>query len=152
MKSYAVFPIAVLIICAVAFASAVELPAQKPGVWETTMKGTGIPGGSRSLSMCIDAATQVEAKATMKKNCSKNEARKEGNGWVNDSVCTVAGAHVISHSVVTPTNGDTAFRTEITTTYDPPMMGKTSSAMTIDSKWLGACQPGQKPGVPMRGR
>ena len=146
MKSYAVFPIAVLAICAAASVSAVELPAQKPGVWETTMKGAGIPGGSRSMSMCIDAAMQAEAKATSKKNCSKNEWRHAGNTWSGDSVCTMMGNQITSHAVTTM-SGEGAYHTEITS-----QSGKTSSVMTVDGKWLGACKPGQKPGVPMMGR
>ena len=146
MKSHAVMPIAVLIICAAASVSAVELPAQKPGVWDTTMKGPGIPAGSRSLSMCMDAATQAEAKATLKKNCSKNEWRQDGNIWSGDSVCTVMGNQVIAHAVTTMRD-ENAYHTEITS-----QSGNKSSVMTVDGKWLGACKPGQKPGVPMRSR
>ena len=146
MKSYAVFPIVVLAICAAASVSAAELPAQKPGVWETTMKGAGIPGGSRSMSMCIDAATQVEAKATSKKNCSKNEWGHAGNTWTGDSVCSVMGNQITAHAVTTM-SGEDAYHTEITS-----QSGNKSSVMTVDGKWLGACKPGQKVGVPMRGR
>ena len=144
MKSYAIFSIAVLAICAVASVSAVEPPAQKPGVWETTMKGTSIPG--RSMSMCMDAATQVEANATKKQYCSKNEWRHEGNIWTGDSVCAVMGNQIVAHAVMTM-NGEDAYHTEITS-----QSGNKSSVMTVDGKWLGACKPGQKPGVPMRGR
>ena len=146
MKSYTVMPIAVLMIGAFVSASADELPAQKPGVWETTMKGAGIPGGSRSLSMCMDAATQVEANATKKQYCSKNEWRHEGNIWTGDSVCAVMGNQIVAHAVMTM-NGEDAYHTEITS-----QSGNKSSVMTVDGKWLGACKPGQKPGVPMRGR
>ena len=147
MKSYAVFPIAFLASCAAASVSAVEYPVQKSGVWETTMKGAQIPGGSRSMSMCIDAATQAEAMATMKKmNCSKNEWRHAGNTWTGDSVCTVMGNQIIAHAVTTM-SGEDAYHTEITS-----QSGNKSSVMTVDGKWLGACKPGQKPGVPMMGR
>ena len=146
MKSYAVIPIAVLMIGAFVSASAVELPAQKPGVWETTMKGTNIPGGSRSFSMCMDAATQVEAKATLKKNCSKNEWSHAGNTWTGDSVCSVMGNQITAHAVTTM-SGEDAYHTEITS-----QSGNKSSVMTVDGTWLGACNPGQKVGVPMRGR
>ena len=145
MKSNTVFPIAVLAICAAASVSAVEFPVQKSGVWETTTKGARIPGGSRSMSMCIDAATQAEAMATMKKmNCSKNEWRHEGNTWTGDSVCTVMGNKSIVH-VVTTMSGENAYHTESTS-----QSGDKSSVMTIDGKWLGACKPGQIPGVPMK--
>ena len=146
MKSSAVMQIAILMICAAASVSAVELPAQKPGVWETTMKGPAIPAGSRSLSMCMDAATQAEAKATLKKNCSKDAWRQEGNIWTGDSVCTVMGNRITAHAVTTM-SGEDAYHTEITS-----QSGNKSSVMTVDGKWLGACKPGQKPGMPMRGR
>lgn len=146
MKPVLTLPIALLMLGAFTSSSAVELPAQKPGVWETTMKGADIPGGSRSMSMCMDAATQAEAKSTLQKNCSKNEWRHEGNTWTGDSVCTVMGNHIIAHAVTTM-SGEVAYHTEITS-----QSGNKSSVMTVDGKWLGACKPGQKPGVPMRGR
>ena len=96
--------------------------------------------------MCMDAATQVEAKATMKNNCSKNEWRHEGNTWTGDSVCTVMGNQIIAHASTTM-SGEDAYHTEITS-----QSGNKSSVMAVDHKWLGVCKPGQKPGVPMRGR
>ena len=155
MKSYAVFPIAVLAICAFASASASEYPTRKPGLWEITMTGANFPGGSMRSSLCVDAATEVKNNATtesyMKSNCSQFDTRKEGNTWITDSACTFSGTHTVGHQVTTM-NGEDAYHTDGTSTYDPPMHGKKSDVMTIDSKWLGACMPGQKPGVAERGR
>ena len=144
MKSYAVMPIAVLLIGAFASASASDTPTQKNGLWETTMQGPSFPQAQR-MNMCLDDASQAEAKATMKKmDCSKNEWHHEGNTWTGDSVCTVMGNKIIAHAVTTM-RGEDAYHTEITS-----QSGNKSSVMTVDGKWLGSCKPGQKPGVPMK--
>ena len=155
MKSYAVFPIAVLAICACASVSASEYPTRKPGMWEMTMHGESFPGGSSRSSLCVDAATEASNNATtdayMKSNCSKFDTRKVGDSWIIDSVCTLGGTHAVTHQVTTLTSED-AYHTDGTSTYDPPLQGKSNAVMSIDGKWLGACKPGQTPGVPMRQR
>lgn len=70
----------------------------------------------------------------MKQNCSKYEKREEGGKWVVDSTCTFAGTKVTGHTVTT-VDGDAALHTTGTT--------------NADSRWIGACKPGQKPGMPM---
>ena len=115
------------------------------------MTGEKIPGGSRSYNMCLDAASLAEAKATadahLKNDCSKNEVRKQGATWIAESTCTFSGMHVVGHSETT-FSGDDAFHTEMSSSFDSSKQGATTSVMTIDSKFLGACAPGQKPGVP----
>jgi hypothetical protein len=140
----------VFLLGASASIAALELPAQKPGLWQTAMTGEKIPGGSRSYSTCLDVASLAEAKATadahLKNDCSKNDVRKEGSKWIAESSCTLSGMHVVGHTETT-FNGDDAFHTEVTSSYDSPKHGKTTSTMSIDSKYLGDCT-GQKPGVP----
>ena len=43
-------------------------------------------------------------------------------------------------------SGDTAYRMDMLSTYNPPMMGMKEARTTVEAKWLGACKPGQKPG------
>jgi hypothetical protein len=115
------------------------------------MKGEKIPGGSRSYKMCLDAASLAEAKASanahLKNDCSKSDVRMQGSTWVSESTCTFSGIHVVGHTEIT-LSGDNAFHTEVTSSSDSPKHGKTTSVMTVDSKYLGACAPGQKPGIP----
>lgn len=150
MKPVLTLPIAMLMLGAVTSSSAVELPTQKPGVWKLTMTSASMPGGTRSYSMCLDAVSIAAAKAGtdahLKKDCSKHDLRKEGNTWIADMECTSSGIHDVSHSVTTIL-GDDASHTEITSSAGH---GSTSTVMTIDHKWLGACKPGQKAGVPIR--
>jgi hypothetical protein len=151
MKSRIAFPTAILVLGSVVSATALELPVQKPGLWQTTMKGEKIPGGSRSYNMCLDVASLAEAKASadahLKNDCSKSDVHMQGSTWISEAACTFSGIHVVSHTETT-FSGDNAFHTEVTSTSDSQKHAKTTSVMTVDSKYLGACAPGQKPGVP----
>jgi hypothetical protein len=93
------------------------------------------------------AEAKASADAHLKNDCSKNDVRKEGSTWIAESTCTLSGMQVIAHSE-TIFSGDDAFHSQISSSYDSSKHGKTSSVMTVDGKYLGACAPGQKPGVP----
>jgi hypothetical protein len=41
---------------------------------------------------------------------------------------------------------DSAYKMEIHSKYDPPMMGKAERTTVMEAKWLGACKAGQRPG------
>ena len=151
MKPRVVVPVSALLLGAFSLALALELPAQKPGLWETTMTGEKVPGGSRSYDMCLDAASLAQAKATadahLKNDCSKSDVRKQGDTWIAESTCTFSGMHVVGHTE-TVFNGDGAFHTQVTSSSESPKHVTTTSVMTVDSKYLGPCAPGQKAGVP----
>jgi hypothetical protein len=49
-------------------------------------------------------------------------------------------------SSVTTFTGDTAYRSEIKSSYDPPMQGMPSGNTVINAKWTGACPAGKQPG------
>ena len=151
MKFRIVCSMTMLVLGSVMSASALELPEQKPGLWQTTMTGEKVPGGSRSYNMCLDAASLAEAKASadahLKNDCSKSDVRMQGNTWISESTCTFSGIHMDGHTETTY-SGDNAFHTEVTSSSDSPKHGKTTTVMTVDSKYLGPCAPGQKAGVP----
>jgi hypothetical protein len=138
-------------LCALLFSSlaaaAVELPVMKPGQWQTTMKrSTGNPQADKpwTMSTCLDTKTQAEAKQTAadyaKKNCSKNETRREGDKWVTDMVCSLDGSRkMITHSEST-FQGDDAYHTEMTTTFEPAKAGHAEDHTVVDGKFLGACK------------
>ena len=155
MKLRIAIPVVMTMLGSLASASALELPVQKPGLWQTTMKGEKIPGGSRSYSTCLDVASLAEAKASadahLKNDCSKSDVRKEGSTWIAESTCTFSGTHIVGRTETT-FSGDDAFHSEVTSISDSPKHGKTTSVMSIDSKYLGACAAGQKAGVPQAER
>jgi uncharacterized protein DUF3617 len=151
MKSHAVLPMAMMLLALCYNAVALELPTQKPGLWQTTMTGKKIPGGSRTFNICFDAASLAEAKATtdahLKNDCSASVVRKEGDIWIADSTCTFSGKRVVGHTETVFT-GDDMLRSQVTSSYGSNKEGASTTVMTVDSKFLGPCVPGQKVGVP----
>ena len=119
MKIQIAFPIALLILGPCSIAVAQELPSQKPGLWQITMSGAKVPGGTRSYKMCQDAASIAAAKSSaaahMKNDCGKNSIRNVGDTWTTDVECTMSGMHIVSHSEMT-VHGDETFHTQLTST------------------------------------
>src|SRR5258708_1469495 len=150
MKIQIALSVASLLLSAGAFAGGDEMPTQKPGLWQITMTSAKIPGGSRSYKMCQDAASVAAGKASadahLKNDCSKNNLRKDGDTWIADNECTFSGMHVVSHSEMS-VHGDDAFHTQVQSTIGTSK----AEVTTIDHKYLGACEAGQKVGVPIAG-
>ena len=95
------------------------------------------------MQICMDVATMAQSKQMNeeynKKNCSKNEVRKEGNMWIRSLVCNV-GTSTMSSQQTFEFNGDTAYHAEITSTYEPAFSGRTRTHMIRDGKWLEPCK------------
>jgi Protein of unknown function (DUF3617) len=143
--------VCVLLLGVSVFAAAEELPMQKPGLWQITMTSAKTPGGSRTFKMCQDSASLAAGKASadahLKSDCSKSSIRKEGDIWIAENECTFSGMHVVSHSETT-VHGDDSFHTQSKSSY-----GTGSPELTtIDQKYIGACEAGQKAGVPLVGK
>jgi len=137
------------LLLAAASASAIDFPTMKPGLWESTMSREGMPQKMTGTKMCMDAATQKEmmdmGMGTMKTMCTKNDIRREGNKVYGTAECKFGDATMKSSSVTTFT-GDTAYHTEVKSSYDPPMQGMPAGNAVIDAKWSGACPADMKPG------
>ncbi len=135
-------------------ALAVDAPKRKPGLWEISMtmvesggKTTPLPGPSQH---CIDAKTddmmQQQSREMSKDKCSAVSHRRESaNRFSFEGTCKTGDTTTVSKGVFT---GDFSsnYRGEITSTFDPPMMGMKESKMTLAAKWTGPCKPGMKPG------
>jgi hypothetical protein len=80
-----------------------------------------------------------------KEICSKNDVLQTATGYATDSVCSVGGASMTSHSDIT---GDfnSAYTVKTTTHSDRGPAGLHDVTMAIEAKYLGACKPDQKPG------
>ena len=79
-----------------------------------------------------------------KQVCSKQDVQKTATGFVADSVCTVAGVSMTSHSEIVGAfnSGYTVKTTAHIQRGDKPV----DTVTTIEAKWLGACKADQKPG------
>ena len=134
-------------LCAVS--AAAELPTRKPGLWEITMTMGNPKIPPRVEKVCLDAATnqllyKVGAGASQKM-CSKVDIQNSGGKVVVDSQCNLGNTKSSTHSVTTMM-GDTAYHTDVSVHYDPPLFGKSDSTLTHDAKWIGACPADMRPG------
>ena len=130
-------------------ALAQDFPKLKPGLWEmerTAERGAQHPN---RMTMCLDDTVQKEmfdmGAGAMKGMCSKHEFKMSGNRGTGDFICDFGGSRMHSKSTMQMT-GNTGYRTEIHTTYDPPFMGQRETTTVLTARHVGACKPGQRPG------
>ena len=131
-------------------AGADELPIRKPGLWEMKVMRTGSPMPDMTMQHCTDETTDKEMSTafspTSKEICSKKDIQKTATGYVSDSVCSVGGVSITSHSEIV---GDfnSAYTVKTTSHSEGgPAATKGDHETMIEAKWLGACKPDQKPG------
>jgi hypothetical protein len=131
-------------------ARAAETPVRKPGLWEMKVIRTGSALPEMTMQHCTDEATDKEMNTgfapALKDICSKNDLQKTATGYVGDSVCSVGGASITSHSEITGDfNSAYTVKSTAHTEHGPSALPRDSTT-TIEAKWLGDCKPGQKPG------
>ncbi|MEZ5785823.1 MAG: DUF3617 family protein [Xanthobacteraceae bacterium] len=139
-----------LVVIGVVPAAAFDLPTRKPGLWElkTTAEGQGTP---MVMKQCVDAETDAQMQAfgaSMSAKMCDQEVKREGGGIVTDAVCRMGPITMRTHSVTT---GDfnSAYTTKTTSKQEggPSMPGMGGeSAVTIEARWTGPCEAGQRPG------
>ena len=126
-----------------------EMPLRKAGLWEMKIAKAGSVLPEMTMQHCTDETTDKEMSTTFspmaKEACSKRDIAKTATGYVSDSVCSVGGVTMSSHSDVT---GDfnSAYTIKSTAHSDKGAGGVHDVTSTIEAKWLGECKPGQKPG------
>jgi hypothetical protein len=131
-------------------ARADDLPLRKAGLWEVKMVRTGSPMPEMTMQHCTDETIDKEMNNMVspmaKQICSRQDIQKTATGFATDSVCSVAGVSIASHSDIA---GDfnSAYTVTTTSHSDPGNKGAPRDTVTkIEAKWLGACKPDQKPG------
>ena len=132
-----------------AVAGALDIPLEKPGLWEIRMQNSSDGGpltAPLTMQYCVNAAVLETAKKSAQersKSCSKSEVRKEGSKWIHNSVCKV-GSSTVTGQVTREFNGDSAYHDDTNGTYDPPLVlpmgGGSRSRQIKDAKWLGPCK------------
>jgi hypothetical protein len=130
-------------------AHAADYPKLKPGLWQMERAPEAAGEPASRATMCLDASVQKEmfdvSTGSMQGMCSKHDFRFSGSRGTGDFVCDMAGSRMHSKSTLV-VDGDKAYRAEIVTTYDPPLMGRARTRTLLTAKHLGACKPGQRPG------
>ena len=130
-------------------ACAAYLPVLKSGLWEVTRVSTQQGSKKHLTTMCLDESVQAEMRefsmGVAKEMCTQNERRVEGSRMTLKATCKLGPTTMKTESVMT-FNGNTAYHTEGSASYDPPFMNMTEAKSTIDGKWAGPCKAGQVPG------
>jgi hypothetical protein len=131
-------------------ARAAEIPVRKAGLWEMKVIRAGSPLPEMTMQHCTDETADKEMSTglapTSKEICSRQDTQKTATGYVTDSVCSVAGMSVTSHSdIAGDFNSGYTVKTTSHTERGPSGQPRDSTT-TIEAKWLGACKPDQKPG------
>jgi hypothetical protein len=131
-------------------AIAEDLPTRKAGLWEMKVVKTGSSIPDMSMQHCTDETTDKDMNNMVspmaKQMCAKQDIKKTGTGYVGDSVCSVGGTSITSHTEIV---GDfnSAYTVTSASHSDKGPGGKPLDTTTkIEAKWLGACKPDQKPG------
>jgi Protein of unknown function (DUF3617) len=124
---------------------AAELPARKPGLWEI-QRSLG-NRGAQTIQQCIDAATdqmlQENAGPFAQGACGKRDVQRSADRVTIDSTCTIAGKTSTSHAVITG-SFESAYSMTVTAQGEALPGGKTT--ISLEAKWLGPCQAGQRAG------
>ena len=127
-----------------ALAVAADLPKRKSGLWHVVMTTERPP--QVQVHECVDKNTDDMTKPEAGTSCSKIDVRRQGGGYVVDSVCKEEGSTATSRMVFSG-NFETAYKAEGKTTFKPPLEGVAELKLKIEGRWLAAaCKPGQQPG------
>jgi hypothetical protein len=139
------FVLVVASLAAGAVLAASDGPRRKSGLWHITITSAGMP--QMSIQECVDRNTDDLTKMPGDEeiSCSKIDWRREGAGFVMDSVCKVNGSTATTRSVFSG-SFDSAFKMDSKSSYRPPYEGLSEVTMKMEARWTGPCKPGQKPG------
>jgi hypothetical protein len=145
----AFFAAQIAAICAAGPVLGAEPPPLKSGLWEVARAGAQQSDKRQTTMMCLDESVQADMRefgmGVAKDLCTQNQRTFDGNRMVTSAVCKMGQTTITSKSVMTFT-GNTAYHTEGSATYDPPMMNVKEAKFAVDAKWIGPCKPGQQPG------
>jgi Protein of unknown function (DUF3617) len=152
-RRFAVVAVALL---SAAPALALDMPARKAGLWEMKMVFDGSPMPAQTMRQCIDQATdkamqsQFGSGGAQGATCSKQDIKNAGGTTTFDTVCKIGPTTTATRGTITG-SFDSAYTMKITSSSagGPPIAGMApggETRMTIEAKYLGGCQAGQKPG------
>jgi Ca2+-dependent lipid-binding protein len=132
----------------IAGADGIKSPPTKEGLWEThsTRTQQGKTVSDSSAKMCqsneLTKSMQSNAEELRKKNeCTSSVTQPSTNTYVEERRCAKGPNAGSVTKVVYTYQGDTASHTEMHMN-----VGQSESVMIMDTKYLGSCPAGMKPG------
>jgi hypothetical protein len=143
------FPVTLVLLGAVALAAQAQMPTRKAGLWETTVSGTSslAAEGGGKVKQCIDAATDRAAMTggLASKACQQGPVVKTGAGYELEATCKMGAMTSKSKSTIT---GDfnSSVTVQVTSLISTGGGPAKESKTTMESRYIGPCGAGQKPG------
>ena len=145
-----------LILLSASSAFAQDLPTRKSGLWEMKMVFEGRQIPPQQMRQCTDQSTDKLMHANFggaaQDVCPDRKIERSGNTMTVDATCRFGGGAMTtqSHSVITG-SFDSGYTVKVTSKKigGPPVPGASADGetqMTIEAKYLGPCEAGQKPG------
>lgn len=140
-----------------ALVRAEELPSRKPGLWESSVKSADERIPVTTIKQCVDVETDKTALMGVTNGmCDMTWKRISGDRIETETNCKM-GPIAASGKGVIVGDFNSSIHVETTTTTIATGEGMpagapklnippTTQTMVIEAKWLGPCEPGQKPG------
>jgi hypothetical protein len=140
-----------------ALASTDELPTRKAGLWESKMTSSEGNLPSMTMKQCVDAETDKAALMSVPADMCDVKVNRLAPDRIETQTNCKRGPVTASGKGVITGDFDTNVRVEMTTTTvtspdalpaDMPKINipPQTQSMVIEARWLGPCEPGQKPG------
>ena len=137
-----------------ALAQADEIPKRKPGLWELTWYSNDVTPSQaaaiqvpNSAKMCIDDTTDAKLAAAYDACDPPLDFIFFLPQFKTELVCEISAADVKikSRAKITFT-GNTAYRIEVKTRFEPARKGEGDFSGGREGKWVGACPTDMRPG------
>src|SRR5579863_10007295 len=112
-----------------------DLPIRKAGLWEMKVVKAGSSIPEMTMQHCTDETTDKEMNNLVspmaKQICAKQDIQKTATGYLTDSLCSVGGVSIASHSEI---NGDFNSAYTVTTTSHSDLGSKGTPRDTVRSE------------------
>jgi hypothetical protein len=127
-----------------AFAQSSDTMRLKLGFWLVKQYIGGL-ATAVEYEACVDHETNYVVQE--EEGCTKPAVKREGAGFLVQSVCPAQGGGKAFQRIIVTGNFDSAYTERKTTTFRPPLQGMTTAAETVEWRWVAAtCKKGMKPG------
>ncbi|MEF8733813.1 MAG: DUF3617 family protein [Candidatus Accumulibacter meliphilus] len=145
--SLLLFALAACSLTSTLHAASGELPKRKPGLWELNTRMEGMPSIG-AMRQCIDRESDdlmMQQAQKEKHKCSVLDVKTQGKKASVHAVCKIEGSTATTDATFVG-SFDVAYKGDMRTRFSPPLHGISESKASLDARWIGPCQPGQKPG------
>lgn len=123
-----------------------DLPERKPGLWSVTTGAPEIGLPPFTFHTCVTPASDpLKILQRQAEHCPDMRSRREAGRLLIDANCDIDGSKATMKGVFSG-SFTTDFKGEMVTHYTPPLKGLATATVRAEGRWLGACQPGQRPG------